>query len=185
MWFIAHRSFIPTTVDCERRSAAYCLGVRFDHGIVPCRGFHRAACWCVEQRNPRRSDDRCRWAARCSRGLRVRAKAAVRRRWVIKPRPEAATLCLSRRVEVGVRSDQIAVRIGRQSPGPLDLFATIERAARLSPGRDGVPQRHPARREGRAAIDLPLTVEVQRPDGVIDDNCRHQRWRRGRRDRRL
>lgn len=55
---------------------------------------------------------------------------------------------------------------GRPSPGPLDLFATTERGV-YRPGetvfltallRDG---------RGDAVADLPLTVEVERPDGVV------------------
>jgi len=57
---------------------------------------------------------------------------------------------------------------GRQSPGPLDLFATTERGV-YRPGETvfltGILRDVTA----KAVTDLSLTLQIQRPDGVIDE----------------
>ncbi|MGV3490930.1 MAG: MG2 domain-containing protein [Devosia sp.] len=58
---------------------------------------------------------------------------------------------------------------GRQSPGPLDLFATTERGV-YRPGETVFLTGILRDATARAVTDLPLTVEIQRPDGVIDES---------------
>jgi hypothetical protein len=57
---------------------------------------------------------------------------------------------------------------GRQSPGPLDLFATTERGV-YRPGETVFLTGILRDATAKAVTDLPLTVKVQRPDGVIDE----------------
>jgi uncharacterized protein YfaS (alpha-2-macroglobulin family) len=57
---------------------------------------------------------------------------------------------------------------GRQSPGPLDLFATTERGV-YRPGETVFLTGILRDATAKAMTDLPLTVTVQRPDGVIDE----------------
>ena len=55
---------------------------------------------------------------------------------------------------------------GRPSPGPLDLFATTERGV-YRPGETVFVTGILRDAHAKAVADLPLTLEVQRPDGVI------------------
>ncbi len=55
---------------------------------------------------------------------------------------------------------------GRPSPGPLDLFATTERGV-YRPGETVFLTAILRDIHAKAVADLPLTLEVQRPDGVI------------------
>lgn len=56
---------------------------------------------------------------------------------------------------------------GRPSPGPLDLFATTERGV-YRPGETVFVTAILRDVHAKAVADLPLTIEVQRPDGVVD-----------------
>lgn len=55
---------------------------------------------------------------------------------------------------------------GRPSPGPLDLFATTERGV-YRPGETVFVTAILRDELANAVADLPLTLEIQRPDGVI------------------
>lgn len=55
---------------------------------------------------------------------------------------------------------------GRPAPGPLDLFATTERGV-YRPGETVYLTALLRDDRANAVIDLPLTIEVERPDGVI------------------
>lgn len=55
---------------------------------------------------------------------------------------------------------------GRPSPGPLDLFATTERGV-YRPGETVFLTALLRDIQAKAVADLPLTMEVERPDGVI------------------
>ena len=55
---------------------------------------------------------------------------------------------------------------GRPSPGPLDLFATTERGV-YRPGETVFLTALLRDAEAQAVVELPLTMEVERPDGVI------------------
>ena len=55
---------------------------------------------------------------------------------------------------------------GRPSPGPLDLFATTERGV-YRPGETVFLTALLRDSHANAVADLPLTLEVERPDGVI------------------
>ncbi|WP_417310677.1 alpha-2-macroglobulin family protein [Devosia sp.] len=55
---------------------------------------------------------------------------------------------------------------GRPSPGPLDLFATTERGV-YRPGETVFVTALMRDAQANAVTDLPLTVEFQRPDGVV------------------
>ncbi|HHG89133.1 MAG TPA: alpha-2-macroglobulin, partial [Devosia sp.] len=55
---------------------------------------------------------------------------------------------------------------GRPSPGPLDLFATTERGV-YRPGETVFLTALLRDAEARAVVELPLSMEVERPDGVV------------------
>ncbi|MGV8833215.1 MAG: MG2 domain-containing protein [Devosia sp.] len=55
---------------------------------------------------------------------------------------------------------------GRPSPGPLDLFATTERGV-YRPGETVFLTALLRDDHAKAVADLPLTMEVERPDGVV------------------
>ncbi len=55
---------------------------------------------------------------------------------------------------------------GRPSPGPLDLFATSERGI-YRPGETVFLTATLRDPQARAVRDLPLTLEIERPDGVV------------------
>lgn len=55
---------------------------------------------------------------------------------------------------------------GRPSPGPLDLFATTERGV-YRPGETVFLTALLRDERANAVTDLPLTLEVERPDGVV------------------
>ncbi|HQZ11380.1 MAG TPA: alpha-2-macroglobulin family protein [Devosia sp.] len=55
---------------------------------------------------------------------------------------------------------------GRPSPGPLDLFATTERGV-YRPGETVFVTALLRDAKANAVTDLPLTMEVERPDGVV------------------
>ena len=55
---------------------------------------------------------------------------------------------------------------GRPSPGPLDLFATTERGV-YRPGETVFLTALLRDTHAEAVTDLPLTIEVERPDGVV------------------
>jgi len=55
---------------------------------------------------------------------------------------------------------------GRPSPGPLDLFATTERGV-YRPGETVFLTALLRDTHAKAVTDLPLTMEVERPDGVV------------------
>ena len=57
---------------------------------------------------------------------------------------------------------------GRPSPGPLDVFATTERGV-YRPGETVFVTALLRDVHAKAVTDLPLTLEVQRPDGVVDE----------------
>jgi len=57
---------------------------------------------------------------------------------------------------------------GRPSPGPLDVYATTERGV-YRPGETVFLTALLRDVHARAVSDLPLTMEVQRPDGVVDE----------------
>ena len=66
---------------------------------------------------------------------------------------------------------------GRPSPGPLDLFATTERGV-YRPGETVFLTALLRDTQAKAVADLPLTLKVERPDGVIADRAAAQRRRR-------
>lgn len=55
---------------------------------------------------------------------------------------------------------------GRPAPGPLDLFATTERGV-YRPGETVFVTALLRDNDARAVADLPLTMELERPDGVV------------------
>ncbi|UXN74923.1 MG2 domain-containing protein [Devosia sp. A8/3-2] len=55
---------------------------------------------------------------------------------------------------------------GRPSPGPLDLFATTERGV-YRPGETVYLTALLRDARAQAVKDMPLTIEVERPDGVV------------------
>ncbi|MDC9825245.1 alpha-2-macroglobulin family protein [Devosia sp. ZB163] len=57
---------------------------------------------------------------------------------------------------------------GRPSPGPLDVFATTERGV-YRPGETVFLTAILRDIKAKAVTDLPLTMQVQRPDAVIDE----------------
>ncbi|PXA88353.1 alpha-2-macroglobulin [Nostoc sp. 3335mG] len=58
---------------------------------------------------------------------------------------------------------------GRPSPGPLDLFATTERGV-YRPGETVFVTALLRDVRAEAVLDLPLTLELERPDGVVADS---------------
>ena len=67
---------------------------------------------------------------------------------------------------------------GRPSPGPLDLFATTERGV-YRPGETVFLTALLRDQHVKAVTNLPLTMEVERPDGVVAEP--HSAQRQGRR----
>jgi hypothetical protein len=59
---------------------------------------------------------------------------------------------------------------GRPSPGPLDLFATTERGV-YRPGETVFLTALLRDVHAKAVADLPLTVELERPDGVVSSRA--------------
>ena len=103
-------------------------------------------------------------AAPISRRASPAAKAAARRNcwW---PRPTAGDYAF---LDVSKPAFDLTDRgvEGRPSPGPLDLFATTERGV-YRPGETVFLTALLRDTHAKAVADLPLTIEVERPDGVV------------------